>query len=83
MSRPSGKLKVYTTSWCPDCKVAKTFLELHNVEYEEFNIDSDKEAEAFVMEVSGGRRVIPTFDSNGRIFLNPSMSVLARELNLT
>lgn len=78
----SKKLKIYTTSWCPDCRVAKRFLNEHNVHYEEIDIDQDSEAEAFVIKASGGRRVIPTIDADGKYLFNPPLAVLARELDI-
>ncbi len=82
VSNTEKKLTVYTTSWCPDCRNAKRFLDLHNVQYEEINIDEDSEAEALVIRESGGRRVIPTISANGRYLFNPPLNVLARELDI-
>ena len=37
------KIKVYTTSYCPYCKRAKSLLESKNLEYEEINLTTDSE----------------------------------------
>ena len=76
------KLKMYTTSWCPDCRVAKKFLKEHNIDYEEIDIDKDSDAEAFVIKVSGGRRVIPTIDADGKYLFNPPLIELAKALGV-
>lgn len=61
-------IKVYTTSWCPDCHMAKRFLTAHDIEYEEVNIETTPGAVEFVMRVNNGRRSVPTFDVDGRNF---------------
>lgn len=38
------KVKVYTMSNCKSCDVIKTFLENHNIEYEELSVDTDQNA---------------------------------------
>lgn len=82
MHEKNLKLKIYTTSWCPDCRVAKRFLDENNIDYEEIDIDKDPEAEAFVIRVSGGRRVIPTIDAGGKHLFNPPLAELARALGM-
>ncbi len=82
MSEIEKKLTMYTTAWCPDCRNAKRFLDSHNIRYEEINIDEDPNAEALVIRESGGRRVIPTINANGKYLFNPPLALLARELNI-
>ncbi len=60
-------IKMYTTTWCPDCRLAKRFLDEHSVAYEEINIDGDPAAAETVMKATGGKRQVPTFDIDGRI----------------
>ena len=33
-------LTVYSSPWCPDCRVAKGFLAQHNIPFEEIDIES-------------------------------------------
>jgi len=61
-------IRIYTTSWCPDCRQAKRFLEEHRLPYEEFDIDADPRAAKFVKRANDGKRKVPTFDVDGRIF---------------
>ncbi|MCL4538373.1 MAG: glutaredoxin family protein [Bacteroidetes bacterium] len=82
MNAKNLKLKIYTTSWCPDCRVAKRFLNEHNIDYEEIDIDKDSDAEAFVIKASGGRRVIPTIDADGKCLFNPPLIELAKVLGI-
>ena len=82
MVKLKNRLKVYTTSWCPDCRNAKRFLDSHKIEYDEIDIGKNSDAEAFVIKVSGGRRVIPTIDADGKYFFNPPLSTLVEELGI-
>ena len=34
-----SKIKIYTTSWCGDCRAAKRFLVEKAIDYEEINIE--------------------------------------------
>ncbi len=77
-----NRLRIYTTSWCPDCRNAKRFLDSHQIIYEEVDIDKDPEAEAFVIRVSGGRRVIPTVCLEDTYLFNPPLLTLAKLVGL-
>ena len=59
---------MYTTSWCPDCRRAKSFLKAHGVEFREVNIETDPSAEQIVVQANGGRRKVPTLEMGGRYF---------------
>ena len=59
---------MYTTSWCPDCRRAKSFLKAHGVEFREVNIETDPSAEQIVVQANGGRRKVPTIEMGGRYF---------------
>lgn len=58
-------IKMYTTSWCGDCHVAKAFLNKFSIPFEEINIEEDPLAADYVMQVNGGRRSVPTLEYNG------------------
>jgi mycoredoxin len=78
------KIRIYTTSWCPDCRRAKRLLEEHQLPYEEIDIESDARAARFVRSANDGKRKVPTFDVDGRIFsCSPfSAQCLKEELGL-
>ena len=83
------KVIVYSTKWCSDCLNAKMFLSVHKIPYDEVDIERDEDAAQKVLEWSGGRRVIPTFEihfaaSNGKrkILHNPPLAVLAQEMGI-
>lgn len=78
-------LKMYTTTWCPDCRRAKRFLSERGVTAEEINIDETPGAAELVTEHNKGLRKVPTFDLDGHFFhCSPfDPEILRRELKLT
>lgn len=75
---------IYTTTWCPDCRYAKSFLRERGVSYREVNIEEDECAEEIVIKANNGKQVVPTFEIGGRYFacspFDPEQ--LASELNI-
>jgi glutaredoxin len=81
----SPEIRLYITTWCPDCRRTKEFLKEHQISYEEIDIEAHPEAAEFVARVNGGKHRVPTFDVNGRTFhCSPfDAAKLARELGLS
>ena len=42
-------IKMYTTSWCGDCRMAKMFLDENRISYEEIDIEKTPGAAELVM----------------------------------
>jgi len=61
------KVEMYAVSWCGDCRKARDFLDDHNVEYTEINIDRDPDAAAEVVR-RVGKRAIPQLVIDGEWF---------------
>jgi len=64
----AAPLRMYATSWCPDCRRAREFLRERQLPFEEIDIDAHPEAAEFVRRANSGKRKVPTFDVGGRIF---------------
>ncbi|HKS95542.1 MAG TPA: glutaredoxin family protein [Terriglobia bacterium] len=62
------KIRMYTTTYCPDCWRAKSFLKSRRVAYEEINIEETPGAAEFVAAANHGKRCVPTFELDGRTF---------------
>ena len=76
-----GQLTVYSSAWCPDCRRAKRVLEEAQASFDEIDIDQNAQAEAMVLERSGGRRVVPTLRFEERLWaFNPDPPLLRRLL---
>lgn len=76
------KIVMYSTTWCPDCRYAKMFLDEYGVSYEEVNIEEHDDAAEKVMNFTGGKRVVPTFDIDGKMYANPRRGELKTILEL-
>lgn len=61
-------VKIYTTTFCPYCEMAKGFLKENNVEFEEINVEKNPKAAQEMVEKSGQMRV-PVIDINGEIIV--------------
>jgi mycoredoxin len=77
-------ITMYSTTWCPDCWRAKSFLKKRGVEFREVNIEEDDAGEAIVIKANNGKRKVPTFDVGGRYFACSPFDAeqLAAELNV-
>ena len=74
-----SKVVIYTTTFCPYCRVAKRLLEDKGVEYEEINLTEDPEGKRKVMDELGWRTV-PIILINGQLIGGyDEMSALERE----
>lgn len=75
---------MYCTTWCPDCRRAKSFLKDRGIEVQEVNIEDDPDAEDLVIRVNHGKRKVPTIQVGDRYFACSPFNAakLASELNL-
>lgn len=84
MSTPSAPaaatVTVYTTSWCPFCRMLRSGLDRLGVTYSEVDVDRDRSAASFVESVNGGNRTVPTvlFPDGSTMTNPPADEVLER-----
>ena len=57
-------IKIYSAFWCPDCRIAKRFLEKHNLPFTEIDIETSPGAAEEVIQRTG-KRAIPQFVIDG------------------
>jgi glutaredoxin len=57
-------LLVYSSAWCPDCWVAKRFLEKHQIAYKEIDVEAVPGAAEEVIQRTG-KRALPQFVIDG------------------
>lgn len=80
-SMGATKIQVYGAMWCPDCRRAKQLLDERQVPYDWHDIEGNPEARAYVQQVNGGKRVIPTIlFEDGSVLVEPSNAELAKKL---
>jgi mycoredoxin len=76
------KIKMYATTWCGDCRMARRWFDAHNIPYEWINIEDDDEAAAYVLKVNRGFRSVPTIVfPDGSILVEPSPRELAAKFS--
>lgn len=61
-------IRMYSTSWCPDCRRAREFLRQRQLPFEEIDIEAHPDAAEFVQQANNGKRKVPTFELDGRVF---------------
>ncbi len=61
-------VKIYTTTHCPYCLMAKEYFKKNNVKYAEINVEGDGKAAEEMIEKSG-QMGVPVIDVNGTIIV--------------
>jgi len=78
-----GKIIIYGTNWCGDCRRTQRFLQQNDIGYHFINIDQDKDGERYVIKVNRGMRSVPTIIfPDGSILVEPSNAQLAKKLEI-
>ena len=73
-------VKMYSANWCHDCKAMVAFLDNHNVPYQVINVDNNAKAIETLKNLCDGKKIIPTLEVEGRVFINPSIDDLGKYL---
>ncbi len=75
-------VQLYFTSWCPDCRKARQFLDAHGIEYVEIDVDADRAASAELI-ARVGKRAVPQLVIDGEWFqpYKPGRGLLIDELH--
>jgi mycoredoxin len=76
------KIKMYVTTWCGDCRMAKRWFDAHGIAYESINIEEDDKAAEYVKHVNQGYRSVPTIVfPDGSILVEPGPRELASKFS--
>lgn len=76
-----SKIKIYTTTWCADCKRTKSWLNDNKIPYEEINIEQDEKAVEYVQKLNNGMNSVPTIEfPDGSILTEPSNAELEKKV---
>lgn len=77
------QIRVYSTSWCPDCHRSKYILDEHGIAYVDIDVEQNDAGLVFVKQVNNGRRVVPTIVfPDGSILVEPSNGALVDKLGI-
>lgn len=74
-------VKIYTTTACPYCVMAKDFFKKNSVKYEEINVENDEKAAEEMIEKSG-QMGVPVIDVDGKIIIGFDRPALEKALKL-
>lgn len=74
-------IKIYTTSSCPYCVMAKDYLKSKNIAYEEANVSNDPVARQEMIDKSG-QMGVPVLDINGNIIIGFDKTGIEKAMNL-
>ena len=75
------QIKVYGTTWCPDCSRAKQVLDRHQIAYTWINIEDDPAAADVVVKINKGNRSVPTLVfPDGSVLVEPGNKELEKKL---
>ena len=69
-------VKMYSAEWCYDCKAMLSFFEEKNVDYKVIDVDTDPEAVERLKQLCGGKKIVPTLEINGQVYVNPTLETL-------
>ena len=77
-----SQLTMSSTTWCGYCRRLTLQLDAAGVAYDEVNIEHDPDAAAFVENVNGGNRTVPTVRfPDGSALTNPSLAQVTTKLD--
>lgn len=76
-----AKVKIYTTTVCPYCRMAKDFFTKNNVEYEEHNVALD-ESKLHEMVQKSHQWGVPVIDVEGQIIVGFNRGELEKALKV-
>ena len=81
LTQPTTKqeiIKVYATTWCGDCRMAKRWFDSRGIPYEYINIEEDDQAAEYVRRVNRGMQSVPTIVfPDGSVLIEPHPRELA------
>jgi len=79
----TSKIKLYGTSWCPDCKRAKQFFGEQRIPFDYIDIEKNTAGMKYVEKANDGKHVIPVIlFPDDSILIEPSNAQMAEKLGL-
>jgi mycoredoxin len=75
-------IKLYVTTRCGDCRMAKRWFDARGIAYESINIEEDDKAAEYVKRVNQGYRSVPTIVfPDGSVLVEPGPRELASKFS--
>ena len=73
-------VKVYSTSWCPECVQLKKYLDFKGIEYLEINVADKQEEREEVIRVSG-QKTVPVIEIDGDVIVGFNRALIDKAIN--
>lgn len=77
----ANSIKVYSTSTCPYCHMAKDFLKKNNIPFEDLDVGISQKARQEMIDKSG-QMGVPVIDIDGRIIVGFDKEAISGALGL-
>jgi glutaredoxin 3 len=74
-------VKIYSTSTCPYCAMAKEFLKKNDIQFENVDVGMDRQA-AKEMRDKSGQMGVPVLDIDGQIIVGFDKDAISSALGL-
>ncbi|GAB5563097.1 MAG: hypothetical protein Wins2KO_01600 [Winogradskyella sp.] len=68
-----NKLELYGTGWCPKSAILRNFLQSEWIEFTDYNVETDSDAEQRVKNLYEGKLKFPTIILGNKHLKNPSI----------
>jgi glutaredoxin 3 len=75
-----SRIKVYSTPFCPHCRMTKDFLRERGVDFEDIDVAADHEAARDMIEKSG-QMGVPQIEINGKLIVGFDRDAIEQELD--
>ncbi len=76
-----AKIKIYTTSTCPYCEMAKEYLTKNKISYEQYDVAEDEKAREEMIQKSK-QMGVPVIDIDGKIIIGFNKPEIDKALGL-
>ena len=75
------KVKIYSTTWCHWCKLAREFFRENHMPFEDINVEENEKA-AEEMVKKSGQTGVPVIDIGGKIIVGFDKAAIKKELGM-
>ncbi len=76
-----SNVKVYSTSTCPYCVMAKEFLKKNNIQFENIDVGINRQAGQEMMDKTG-QMGVPVLDIDGEIIVGFDKDAISKALGI-
>ena len=72
-------IKIYSTSWCPECIQVKKYFDFKGIEYKEINVADRQEEREEVIKISG-QKTVPVIEVDGTVIVGFNRDLIDRAI---